>query len=49
MEKAKTYERLKMYEKAIESYTRTIELDEPTSYALLRMGKCYEKLGKKNR
>jgi hypothetical protein len=30
---------------AIVSYSRTIELDDPTSYALLRIGKCHEKLG----
>ena len=47
MEKAKSLERLKRYEEAIESYNRTIELDDPTSYALLRIGKCYEKLGNK--
>ena len=47
MEKAKALERLKRYEEAIESYNRTIELDDPTSYALLRIGKCHEKLGHK--
>ncbi len=46
MEKAKAYERLKKYNEAIESYNRTIELDDATSYALLRIGKCYEKLRK---
>ena len=28
-------------------YKRTFEIDEATSYALLRIGKCYEKLGNK--
>src|SRR5690606_30878736 len=47
MERGKALERLKRYQDAIESYKRTIELDDPTSYALLRIGKCYEKLGDK--
>jgi tetratricopeptide (TPR) repeat protein len=34
MEKAKAYERLKKYDKAIENYNRTIELDDATSYAI---------------
>src|SRR6187399_1077808 len=34
LEKGKSLERLKRYEDAIESYNRTIELDDPTSYAL---------------
>ena len=29
---------------AIENYTITLQLDEPTSFALLRIGNCYEKL-----
>ena len=29
---------------AIESYSITLGLDDPTSFALLRIGKCYEKL-----
>jgi tetratricopeptide (TPR) repeat protein len=33
------------YEEAIECYEQTINLDDPTSYALLRIGKCHEKLG----
>jgi tetratricopeptide (TPR) repeat protein len=45
MEKAKAFERLNRHEEAIVSYSRTIELDDPTSYALLRIGKCHEKLG----
>jgi tetratricopeptide (TPR) repeat protein len=43
--KAKAFERLNRHEEAIVSYSRTIELDDPTSYALLRIGKCHEKLG----
>jgi tetratricopeptide (TPR) repeat protein len=39
MERAKAYERLNRYEEAIESYARTIELDDATSYALLRIGR----------
>jgi tetratricopeptide (TPR) repeat protein len=31
MEKAKAFERLNKYEEAIESYSRTIELDDATS------------------
>ena len=44
MEKAKALEKQKKYIEAIESYLITIELDSPTSYALLRIGSCYEKL-----
>jgi tetratricopeptide (TPR) repeat protein len=47
LEKGKALEKLKRYEEAIESYKQTMELDDPTSYALLRIGKCYEKLGNK--
>jgi tetratricopeptide (TPR) repeat protein len=42
--KGKSLRALK-YDKAIENYNRTIELDDATSYALLRIGKCYERLG----
>ena len=41
-------EQLKRYEDAIENYTITLQLDEPTSFALLRIGSCYEKLGNKD-
>jgi tetratricopeptide (TPR) repeat protein len=44
MEKAKAFERLNRHEEAIVSYSPP-ELDDPTSYALLRIGKCHEKLG----
>lgn len=45
MEKAKSLERLGRFEEAIENYKETIRLEDPTSYALLRIGKCNEKLG----
>jgi len=35
---------MKRYEDAIESFIITLGLDDPTSFALLRIGKCYEKL-----
>jgi tetratricopeptide (TPR) repeat protein len=40
MERAKAFERLNKYQEAIDSYKRTIDLDDATSYALLRIGKC---------
>jgi hypothetical protein len=43
--KAKALSDLNRQEEAIVS--RTIELDDATSYALLRIGKCHEKLGNK--
>ena len=46
LEKGKVLEKLKKYQEAIESYTVTLGLDDPTSFALLRIGKCYEKLKK---
>ena len=36
------------YEDAIESYSLTLKLDDPTSFALLRIGQCHEKLGNKD-
>lgn len=45
IEKSKVLEKLKHYEDAIENYKITLALDEPTSFALLRIGHCYEKLG----
>jgi hypothetical protein len=42
---AAAFERLNKYEEAIESYSRT--RITTTSYALLRIGKCHEKLGNK--
>jgi tetratricopeptide (TPR) repeat protein len=46
MEKGKTLEKEKKYKEAIESYKITLALEDPTSFALLRIGYCYEKLGK---
>ncbi|NQY07216.1 MAG: tetratricopeptide repeat protein, partial [Flavobacteriaceae bacterium] len=45
LEKGKTLEKLDRFAEAIESYAITLELDDPTSFALLRMGICYERLG----
>lgn len=45
LEKGKVLEKTKQYEEAIENYNMTLALDEPTSFALLRIGNCYEKLG----
>src|SRR5690606_1374300 len=44
MEKAKALEKLKKYEEAIICYNHTLELNDPTAFAYLRIGKCYEKL-----
>lgn len=45
IEKAKVLETLKRYKDAIENYKLTLELDDPTSFALLRIGFCNDKLG----
>ncbi|NRD23904.1 tetratricopeptide repeat protein [Winogradskyella litoriviva] len=45
IEKGKVLEKLKKYEEAIENYKITLVLDDPTSFALLRIGQCYSKLG----
>ena len=45
LEKGKVLEKQKKYEEAIENYKITLALEDPTSFALLRMGYCYEKLG----
>jgi len=45
VEKAKTLERLGDFEKAIENYLISLELDDPTAFVLYRVGKCYEKIG----
>jgi len=45
IEKGKVLEKLKKYEDAIENYKITLALEEPTSFALLRIGFCYDKLG----
>jgi tetratricopeptide (TPR) repeat protein len=45
LEKAKSFEQLEKYEDAIENYKITLELDDPaSSYALLRIGECYNEL-----
>lgn len=45
-EKAKCLERLGRYEEAIACYQETLmNEDEPSTYALLRIGVCFEKLG----
>ena len=45
LEKAKTLEELGDYQSAIENYLITLELDDPTAFAFVRIGECYEKLG----
>ena len=46
LEKAKTLEELKQYQEAIDNYLITLELDDPTAFACLRIGVCYQKLNK---
>jgi tetratricopeptide (TPR) repeat protein len=46
LEKAKTLENLEDYENAIENYLVTLDLDDPTAFAFVRIGECYEKLNK---
>ena len=46
LEKAKTLEELDRFEEAISFYHKTMEIDTPTSFAYLRIGKCEEKLDK---
>ena len=46
LEKGKVLEKQKHYKEAIENYKITLALEDPTSFALLRIGYCYEKLGK---
>ncbi|OUS00029.1 hypothetical protein A9Q86_11335 [Flavobacteriales bacterium 33_180_T64] len=45
LEKGKVLEKKKLYGEAIENYKITLALDEPTSFALLRIASCYDKLG----
>ena len=45
LEKGKILEKQKMYREAIENYKVTLALEDPTSFALLRIGNCHEKLG----
>ena len=44
LEKAKTLEELGNYKEAIENYSVTLELDDPTAFAFVRIGECYQKL-----
>lgn len=44
IEKGKILEKLGRYEDAIENYIITLELEDPTSFALLHIGTCFEKL-----
>ncbi|PCH77423.1 MAG: hypothetical protein COB98_03420 [Flavobacteriaceae bacterium] len=44
IEKAKTLEKLARYSEAIENYKTTLELEDATSFALLRIGECYLEL-----
>ncbi|MDX1470947.1 MAG: tetratricopeptide repeat protein, partial [Flavobacteriaceae bacterium] len=44
LEKAKVLEDLNEYKSAIEIYKLTLKLEEPTSFALMRIGHCFEKL-----
>jgi len=48
LEKGKVLEKKKSYNEAIANYKITLELEDPTSFALLRIGKCHEKLGNKD-
>jgi tetratricopeptide (TPR) repeat protein len=45
LEKGKVLEKQNRYNEAIEQYKITLALDDPTSFALLRIGHCYEKMG----
>ncbi|MBL4745222.1 MAG: tetratricopeptide repeat protein [Flavobacteriaceae bacterium] len=44
IEKAKTLEKLGRYKEAIDNYKTTLELEDATSFALLRIGECYLEL-----
>ena len=46
LEKAKTLEELGEYQEAIDNYLITLDLDDPTAFAFVRIGECYEKLHK---
>ena len=45
IEKGKVLEKLNLYNEAIENYSITLSLEDPTSFALLRIGNCHEILG----
>lgn len=44
LEKGKALEKLNKFKEAIDNYLLTLELDEPSSYVLLRIGNCHEQL-----
>lgn len=44
-EKAMVLEKLKRFNEAIENYETTIDLEDPTAHAYLRIGRCHEKIG----
>jgi tetratricopeptide (TPR) repeat protein len=46
LEKAKTLEELKRYQEAIDNYLITLELDDATAFAYVRIGECNERIGK---
>lgn len=46
LEKAKTLEALGKYQEAIDNYLVTLNLDDPTAFAFVRIGECYDKLHK---
>ncbi|WP_298778207.1 tetratricopeptide repeat protein [uncultured Polaribacter sp.] len=46
LEKAKTLEELKRYQEAIDNYLITLDLDDPTAFAYVRIGECYQKINK---
>ncbi|MDN6279540.1 MAG: tetratricopeptide repeat protein [Psychroflexus sp.] len=49
IEKAKVLERQKKYKEAIVIYQFTLQLDDPTAFVYLRIGKCHEALGDKKK
>lgn len=44
LEKAKALEQLGNYKDAIDNYLVSLELDDPTAFAYIRVGECHEKL-----
>ncbi|MEK6495050.1 tetratricopeptide repeat protein [Myroides odoratimimus] len=44
IEKGKTQEKLNKFKEAIDNYMNTLELDDPNSYVLMRIGSCHESL-----
>ncbi|TXD54455.1 MULTISPECIES: tetratricopeptide repeat protein [unclassified Polaribacter] len=46
LEKAKTLEAMGEYQGAIDNYLVTLELDDPTAFAFVRIGECYERIAK---